>query len=118
MPGPVRPGRWEDERVGARPTVDTAVEASASGAGRRPRRFRTPALILLAVVLVASTVAIVLRSDSPRSIVPSQGALLGAYVQAPPGATPAEARATVAAFERGIGRPLAIDQHFYPWTSA
>ncbi len=97
--------------MAARSTLDPVETVPRQG------RLRRTALILLAVVLVASIVAVVLRSGSSRSIVPAHGALLGAYVQAPAGATSTEVRDTVAAFERGIGRPLAIDQHFYPWTS-
>lgn len=84
---------------------------------RRPGRLRTAALILLAMALVASIAIFAIGRGSSRSIVPEHGALLGAYVQAAPGATRAEARDTVSAFERGIGRPIAIDQHFYPWDS-
>jgi hypothetical protein len=93
------------------------VEAPVPDSGRRRARFRTTGLILLAVVLVASIATVVLHSGSSRSIVPPHGALLGAYVQAPRGATPGDAKDTVTAFERGIGRQLAIDQHFYPWMS-
>ena len=50
------------------------------------------------------------------SLAPAHGALLGAWVQATGSSGPDAERAAVAAFERAIGRTLAINNLYVPWT--
>jgi Glycosyl hydrolase family 26 len=102
----------------------------------RGSTWRTAALTAVVVLAVAAVTAAVLvglsRSRQPgtaaglgeqkvpvypaSSLAPAHGALFGAWVQATGYSGPDAEQAAVAAFERGIGRTLAINSLYEPWT--
>jgi Glycosyl hydrolase family 26 len=108
-------------------------------AGRRPgvrSRWRAPAATAMMLTMAALGAAMVAgcagggRQSAPRppvvapvpvyppdSLAPAHGALFGAWVQ-PVGYSGADAEeSAVAAFERTIGRKLAINNLYVPWTA-
>jgi hypothetical protein len=56
-------------------------------------------------------------ADARRLLVPGRGALFGAVVQAEHGFTPADQEAAITALERKLGRKLAIDQLYVPFSA-
>lgn len=93
----------------------------------RPRVGRSSwRLVLLGTVVALLVAGGLIAAGDRRSpargssawraaLAPEQGTLLGAWV-APDWSKPGAAQKAVVGFERRIGRKLAIDQHFYPWS--
>jgi hypothetical protein len=112
-PGRPRPGgrRWRLPAAGAALAVGLAiaVAVAATRPGQGSSTGTGPGQLLPA----AGPVPVFSR----YSLAPSHGALFGAWVQ-PTGYTGADAeQSAVAAFERKIGRKLAIDHLYIPWTA-
>ena len=87
------------------------------------------AAVTAAAITAAVAVAVAVLAGSPpgagdqkvpvfpaSSLAPASGALFGASVQATGYTGPDAEQAAVAAFERTIGRTLAIDSVYVPWT--
>lgn len=74
-------------------------------------------MLLLGTLAGLQTLTPARAAASAAPLEPATGALLGAYVEPRTGWTRADTEASVAATETAMGRPLDIDQHFYPWAS-
>jgi hypothetical protein len=83
----------------------------------RPARFSTlrNSVAVTSLALILTSCAATLPAPPAGPLAPGRGVLLGAYVKPAGGYSRTDVRRAAATLEQELGRPLAINMHYYHW---